>query len=166
MTTTADLTPPEAATSTGVPDLDWTRAKQFTGWRGRSGRLNAPVFVVEYRAVNEDGREHEWVLRSTLPGYASARWTFDAPSSLDAQPPKELQAFACNVLRTFIGKLLDQPPHGLDVLEAGERMPIGQPYLGHASTTEHRRYVKTGAGVGFDDVEARTCGCELTADHY
>jgi hypothetical protein len=109
-------------------ELAWTRAKQFTGWRGRSGRLNAPVFVVEY---HDDG----WVLRSTLPGYASARWTFqDLPGAFGtgdvrATPPAVVSTLAEAVLASFLDKLLDRAPTTpVPVLEAGEHRPLGQPY--------------------------------------
>lgn len=115
-----------------VADVTWTRADRFAGWYGRTGKLKAPIFVVEYRADDATACKHEWVLRSMLPGYASARWSFAATPSLRALPPDDLQAFARDTLRSFASKLLDvdgADDQRVDVPEVPRR-PAGRGYQG------------------------------------
>lgn len=112
--------------------VKWSRAARFAGWYGRAGRLAAPVFTIEYRPLDDDGTAHEWLLRSSLPGYASARWSAPAPPSLAVQPPEYLQTVANEVLRTFVAKLLGQP---VDC----DAVTLGEPYRGSGSMTGRLR---------------------------
>jgi hypothetical protein len=93
-----------------APAVSWTWSQRFTGWHGRVGTLGAPVFTVELTVT--DGISDTWSLRSTLPGYASARWTFDVATEITRdvlgayldQPALVVRRQAAGVLQSFVDK--------------------------------------------------------------